>query len=308
MAGARKAPEKKQASLTSFFTPRTVNGLSAVSKPQGTSSLSKEPSPDPPRKRPLEEATDKGNEIPSRLKKRPKGGTVEDDKSTFFPTDATSQTIASAPKASARTERYVYEAGRSDNHAAEEEEADDDASTRRRKEELHRKFVKKLGHPDSISQLRRRNYHDDAAPTADGEDAEDAEDPEEDEAPKSAKSRKKGAKTGKLTPMEIQFLDIKRKNMDTLLIVEVGYKFKFFGEDARIAAKELSIVCIPGKFRYDERKYSQPSLRQRPLLTSCLCRSLRSPYRPVRLREYSRTSPARPCEASSRCRTQSWRR
>lgn len=52
--------------------------------------------------------------------------------------------------------------------------------------------------------------------------------------------------------MEKQFLDIKRKHLDTILIVEVGYKFKFFGEDARVAAKELSIVCIPGKFRYDE--------------------------------------------------------
>ncbi|KAK8125165.1 MutS domain V [Apiospora kogelbergensis] len=52
--------------------------------------------------------------------------------------------------------------------------------------------------------------------------------------------------------MEEQFLAIKRKNMDTLLIMEVGYKFRFFGEDARLAAKELSIVCIPGKMRYDE--------------------------------------------------------
>lgn len=56
--------------------------------------------------------------------------------------------------------------------------------------------------------------------------------------------------------MELQFLEIKRKHMDTVLIVEVGYKFRFFGEDARVAAKELSIVCIPGKMRYDERMYS----------------------------------------------------
>jgi hypothetical protein len=54
--------------------------------------------------------------------------------------------------------------------------------------------------------------------------------------------------------MELQMLEIKRKHMDAILIVEVGYKFKFFGEDARIAAKELGIVCIPGKFRFDERK------------------------------------------------------
>jgi DNA mismatch repair protein MSH3 len=63
-----------------------------------------------------------------------------------------------------------------------------------------------------------------------------------------------------LTPMELQMLEIKRKHMDAILIVEVGYKFKFFGEDARIAAKELGIVCIPGKFRFDEREYDSPCL------------------------------------------------
>ncbi|KAF2109126.1 DNA mismatch repair protein MSH3 [Lophiotrema nucula] len=55
-----------------------------------------------------------------------------------------------------------------------------------------------------------------------------------------------------LTPMDKQYLDIKRKHLDTVIIMEVGYKFKFFGEDARTASKELGIVCIPGKFRYDE--------------------------------------------------------
>ncbi|KKA29438.1 hypothetical protein TD95_002678 [Thielaviopsis punctulata] len=40
--------------------------------------------------------------------------------------------------------------------------------------------------------------------------------------------------------------------MDTLLVIEVGYKFQFFGEDARTAAKTLSIMCIPGRLRYDD--------------------------------------------------------
>lgn len=56
-----------------------------------------------------------------------------------------------------------------------------------------------------------------------------------------------------MTPLEKQVIDIKKKHMDTVLVVEVGYKFRFFGEDARIAAKELSIFCIPGKLRFDER-------------------------------------------------------
>lgn len=97
----------------------------------------------------------------------------------------------------------------------------------------------------------------------DDDEAGGGGDGDEDEPPAAAKTKKKGAKTGKLTPMEIQFLDIKRKHMDTILIVEVGYKFRFFGEDARIAAKELSIVCIPGKLRYDERTW-KPKVPFRP--------------------------------------------
>jgi DNA mismatch repair protein MSH3 len=135
----------------------------------------------------------------------------------------------------------------------DEEAEDGDEATRRRKEELHAKFVKKLGHPDAMQRRRRWDAAAEDAAAA-GED-EDGEDGEEDEpAPPPTKSAKKGGARAnkKLTPMEIQFLDIKRKHLDTILIVEVGYKFRFFGEDARTAAKELSIVCIPGKFRYDE--------------------------------------------------------
>lgn len=124
----------------------------------------------------------------------------------------------------------------------------------RKKEELHRKFVKKLGHPDSMSFFRGRNVQTESStPGLEGDDEEGGAGGEEDEPALPAKTKKKGAKTGKLTPMEMQFLDIKRKHMDTVLVVEVGYKFRFFGEDARVAAKELSIVCIPGKFRFDER-------------------------------------------------------
>ncbi|KAI8325816.1 hypothetical protein GQ54DRAFT_282541 [Martensiomyces pterosporus] len=47
----------------------------------------------------------------------------------------------------------------------------------------------------------------------------------------------------KYTPLEIQVLDAKRANPDTLLAVEVGYKYRFFGEDARIASRVLGIMC-----------------------------------------------------------------
>ncbi|KAJ1826121.1 Mismatch repair protein msh3, partial [Coemansia sp. RSA 2708] len=47
----------------------------------------------------------------------------------------------------------------------------------------------------------------------------------------------------KYTPLEIQVLDAKRTHPDMLLAVEVGYKFRFFGEDARIASRVLGIMC-----------------------------------------------------------------
>ncbi|XP_033634237.1 DNA mismatch repair protein Msh3-like [Asterias rubens] len=47
----------------------------------------------------------------------------------------------------------------------------------------------------------------------------------------------------KYTPLELQFIEIKRQHPDTLLFVECGYRYRFFGEDAEIAAKELNIFC-----------------------------------------------------------------
>ncbi|XP_068559288.1 DNA mismatch repair protein Msh3 [Cebidichthys violaceus] len=45
------------------------------------------------------------------------------------------------------------------------------------------------------------------------------------------------------TPLEQQVIALKRQHEDTLLAVECGYKYRFFGDDAEIAAKELNIVC-----------------------------------------------------------------
>lgn len=50
-----------------------------------------------------------------------------------------------------------------------------------------------------------------------------------------------GSKKVKYTPLEQQFVDIKKKNPGTLLLVECGYKWQFFGEDAVIASKVLRI-------------------------------------------------------------------
>ena len=165
-------------------------------------------------------------------------------------------TQGSKSKVTGRTSKYLFSSspvapGDENGNDAEE----DAAKTRKEKERLHQKFVKKLGRPDSMADIRRRN-HVISEETQEGEDVGDEDEAEETPEPATQKGKgKKGvaAKKGqKLTPMEKQVVDLKKKNPDTLLIVEVGYKFRFFGEDARIAARELSIVCIPGKYRFDE--------------------------------------------------------
>ncbi|TEA13063.1 DNA mismatch repair protein MSH3 [Colletotrichum sidae] len=253
MAPKSKPPEKQQRSLTSFFKPKTVNGLAAAFEKSQSESKSKSSPPESPeanRKRSLVEDEDSGSTQLGKTPKKTKLGHEgadggNQDKSSFFPggkqADDDPRPKNAAP--AGRTERFVYSQA-SDGNAEDE---DVDPNTKKHKEELHKKFVKKLGHPDSLQWRRRKDDEGDAAEGEEGEDDED------DEAPPPPKAKKGGARAAKkLTPMEIQFLDIKRKHLDTVLIMEVGYKFRFLGEDARIAAKELSIVCIPGKYRYDE--------------------------------------------------------
>lgn len=47
----------------------------------------------------------------------------------------------------------------------------------------------------------------------------------------------------KYTPLEQQYIELKEKYPDTLLFVECGYKYRFFGEDAENAAHVLKIYC-----------------------------------------------------------------
>ncbi|KAL2823747.1 muts domain V-domain-containing protein [Aspergillus cavernicola] len=130
-------------------------------------------------------------------------------------------------------------------------ESDNEGARQRQKEreKLHQKFVRRLGGADCLVGIGRSSTSE-ATPAEEAAEGEEDEEVAQPVQPKGRAAGKRGG--GKLTPMEKQVIEIKRKNMDTILLVEVGYKFRFFGEDARVAAKELSIVCIPGKFRYDE--------------------------------------------------------
>lgn len=166
-----------------------------------------------------------------------------------------------AAKVTDRTSKYLFSSSPVEANGTGPREAVDDGEEKNRKEELHRRFMKKLGRPDSITEIKRRNRllleNTTSRHAGDGEES-DEEDENEDLEPiqksmsKGRGSTSKKSSSSKLTPMEKQVVEIKRAHPDTLLVVEVGYKFRFFGEDARTAAKELGIVCIPGKFRFDE--------------------------------------------------------
>ena len=167
------------------------------------------------------------------------------------------------PRITERTSKYLFSTQTTSepDDAGNADDDGDDAESRR-KAKLHERFVKKLGRPDSIAEIKRRSrFVTEESAAANHDDADAAEGQDEDDvdgetAPpaKPAKTTKGRKAASKLTPMEKQVLEIKAKHPDTLLVVEVGYKFRFFGEDARVAAKELHIVCIPGKLRYDECK------------------------------------------------------
>ena len=225
--------QKAQKSISSFFTKAVAergssNHTAAPSLPDGHSN---------------DDADDFELPAPKRVCRSPVGATV-DPPVRDRPLNSISPNKQSS---GARTSKYLFSSSPQQENASEAPSKED----LRQKERLHERFVKKLGKPDSIADIKRRNR----ALIEDEEGGEDADDepPEEAKPPPRAKkgvAAKKGS--SKLTPMEKQVLEIKRAHMETLLVVEVGYKFRFFGEDARIAAKELSIVCIPGKFRYDE--------------------------------------------------------
>ncbi|KAJ3401119.1 Mismatch repair protein msh3 [Chytriomyces hyalinus] len=63
--------------------------------------------------------------------------------------------------------------------------------------------------------------------------------------PKS--TSKKSSSAIKYTPLEQQYLQLRKQYPDVLMAVEVGYKFRFFEEDALSASKELNIVAYMDK-------------------------------------------------------------
>lgn len=181
---------------------------------------------------------------------------------------------ASQPS-SQRTDIFKFQSSPANAAEPTHNENSEEEARRKEKEKLHKQFVQKLGGTDCQIGIERNAVNDVAS--AETEAAEAEEDDEPPPPPTKGKGAKKTA--SKLTPMEKQVIEIKRQHMSTVLVIEVGYKFRFFGEDARIAAKELGIVCIPGKFRFDERKCNLYFKVETILI---ICRSIGSTYWSVR--------------------------
>ncbi|TCD65621.1 Mismatch repair protein msh3 [Steccherinum ochraceum] len=66
-------------------------------------------------------------------------------------------------------------------------------------------------------------------------------------APHAKKAQEIGPSGLPFTPLELQIRDLRKQHTGTLLMFEVGYKFRFFGDDATIAAKELGIVAFQNR-------------------------------------------------------------
>ncbi|KAI0831758.1 muts domain V-domain-containing protein [Trametes gibbosa] len=62
---------------------------------------------------------------------------------------------------------------------------------------------------------------------------------------KSQKVEEMGPSGQPYTPFEQQVRELKAKYPGTLLMIQSGYKMLFFEDDAKIASKELGIVCFP---------------------------------------------------------------
>ncbi|CCH61567.1 hypothetical protein TBLA_0F00230 [Henningerozyma blattae CBS 6284] len=68
----------------------------------------------------------------------------------------------------------------------------------------------------------------------------------------TAKLTAKLTATSKLTPLDQQVKDLKINNMDKVLVIRVGYKYKCFAEDAVKVSNILHIMLVPGKLTIDE--------------------------------------------------------
>jgi DNA mismatch repair protein MSH3 len=60
-----------------------------------------------------------------------------------------------------------------------------------------------------------------------------------------------------LTPLEKLAVQFKQENPDKILAIQVGYKYKFFMQDAVVVARILNIMLVPGKVNLDDSSHER---------------------------------------------------
>ncbi|KAJ3284327.1 Mismatch repair protein msh3 [Borealophlyctis nickersoniae] len=138
----------------------------------------------------------------------------------------------------ARTERFKFRSGGTQDGSA----AVLDTSHSEERNQLRQRFLAKF----SVSEAKTTGTSLGTKRPSSDDENDEASASKKQRGPSPATPIKRGAagkKKSPYTPLEQQFLEIKAQHQDCLLVVEVGYKFRFFGEDAKIAAKELNIVA-----------------------------------------------------------------
>lgn len=197
---------------------------------------------------------------PPRNKKQKTGPTT----SIYFPTKST----ASPPASAGTAEQWRY----SPEKASQPPRKEDNAAKLRKQEEFRKRLLQQ-----NNRFLSRKPSEKAASPPIVVEDEEEDDEEEKNKkyedleamfARKPSKGRAKRQTSGTssktkvpkkaepvgpsgepYTPLEKQVLELKQANPGTVLMIEVGYKYKFFGEDAHVAAKELGMVC------YNDRNF-----------------------------------------------------
>ncbi|KAL3231594.1 DNA mismatch repair protein MSH3 [Nakaseomyces bracarensis] len=92
------------------------------------------------------------------------------------------------------------------------------------------------------------------------EDGVEESESEEKETGPQVKKRKGNSST--LTPLDRQVKELKLQNMDKILVVRVGYKYKIFAQDAVKVSPILHLHLIPGKVTIDDSNPRDANYRQ----------------------------------------------
>lgn len=69
-------------------------------------------------------------------------------------------------------------------------------------------------------------------------------------------------RSSKLTPLDEQVLKLKMDNMDKILVIRVGYKYKCFAQDAITVSRILQIKLIEGKLTFDGSNPNDKNFKQ----------------------------------------------